>query len=84
MDAKNSKQHLEGNAPHRPNEGKGNKTAAGEYNKAQRRFVRSGKVKERPDAAEEALDSAERSEIEHAELVGKSHAAGEDPALKKP
>ena len=29
------------------NEGEGNKTAAREYNKAQRRFVQSGKVEEK-------------------------------------
>ena len=30
-----------------------------------------------------ALDSAERTGLEHAELVGKRHAAEEDPTLKK-
>ena len=65
------------------NEGEGNKTAARQYNDAQRQFVRSGKVHERASAAKKALDSAERSELEHPELVGKSHAAAEDPAVKK-
>ena len=65
------------------NEGEGNKTAARQYNEAQRQFVRSGKVDERASAAKKTLDSAERSELEHAELVGKSHAAAEDPAVKK-
>lgn len=68
---------------HQHNQGEGNKTAARRYNEAQRRFVHSGKVDERAHAAEEALDSAERSELEHAELVGRRHAADEDPAVKK-
>ena len=65
------------------NGGEGNKTAARQYNEAQRQFVRSGKVDKQASAAEKALDSAERSELEDAELVGKSHAAAEDPAVKK-
>ena len=65
------------------NEGEGNKTAARQYNEAQQRFVRSGKVDKQASAAKKALDSAERSELEDAELVGKSHAAAEDPAVKK-
>ena len=65
------------------NEGEGNKTASRQFNKAQRQFVRSGQVDEAARAAEKALDSAERSELEHAELVGKSHAAKEHPTVKK-
>jgi hypothetical protein len=65
------------------NEAEGNKTAARQYNAAQRQFARSGRVGEQADAAEKALDSAERTELEHAELVGKGHAAEEDPTLKK-
>jgi hypothetical protein len=44
------------------NEGEGNRTAAGQYNEAQRRFVRSGG---RPagQSGGKALDSAERSEL---------------------
>jgi hypothetical protein len=49
----------------------------------QRQFARSGRVGEQADAAEKALDSAERTELEHAALVGKRHAAEEDPTLKK-
>jgi hypothetical protein len=33
--------------------------------------------------AEEALHGVERSELEHAELVGRRHVAEEDPAAKK-
>ena len=46
---------------HQRNEGEGNKTAARQYNDAQRQFVRGGEVDEQAHAAEEALDSAERS-----------------------
>lgn len=65
------------------NEGEGNKTAAWQYNEAQRQFLHSGKVDQRANAAEKALDSAERSEFAHAELLSKSHARAEDPAVKK-
>ena len=64
------------------NEGEGNKTAARQYNRAQRQFVRGRQVDEQARAAEKALDSAQRSELEDAGLVGKSHAAAEDPAVK--
>jgi len=65
------------------NEGEGNKTAAREYNEAQHRFAESGKVEEKAREAEKALDGDERRELERAEAIGKRHAAGEDPALKK-
>jgi len=64
------------------NEGEGNKTAAREYNEAQRRFVESGKVDEKAREAEQASDT-EKRELERAEAVGKRHSHGEDPALKK-
>jgi hypothetical protein len=64
------------------NEGEGNKTAAREYNEAQRRFVESGKVEEKAREAEKALDS-EKEALERAEAIGKSHAHGEDPAVKR-
>lgn len=65
------------------NEGEGNRTAAREYNEAQRRFVGSGKVGEKARDAERAMEGSERRELEHAELVGKRHAAKEDPAVKR-
>ena len=64
------------------NEGEGNKTAAREYNEAQRQFVESGKVDEKAREAEKSLD-AEKAELERAEAVGKRHSHGEDPALKR-
>ena len=64
------------------NEGEGNKTAAREYNEAQRRFVETGKVEEKAREAEKVPD-AERRELERAEAVGRRHSHGEDPALKR-
>ena len=66
-----------------PNEGEGNKTAAREYNEAQRRFAQSGKVEEKAREAEKALDGPEKEALRQAEAVGKRHGAGEDPAIKK-
>jgi hypothetical protein len=64
------------------NEGEGNKTAARHYNEKTEEFAKSGRVEEKARAAEEALDGNEKQELEHAEAEGKSHAAGEDPAIK--
>jgi hypothetical protein len=66
------------------NEGEGNRTAAREYNEAQRQFIRSGKVDQRAREAEQDLNDAEiRRELEHAEAVGKRHVAKEDPEVKR-
>ena len=62
------------------NEGEGNKTAAREYNEAQRRFVESGKVAEKAREAERALDRDKR-ELQRAEAIGKRHKAAEDPEI---
>jgi hypothetical protein len=64
------------------NKGEGNKTAAREYNSAQRRFVEAGKVEEKAREGEKSLDT-EKGELERAEAVGKSHSRGEDPAIKR-
>ena len=65
------------------NEGEGNRTAAREYNEAQHRFAESGKVDKKAREAEEALRGKERGELEDAELIGKRHAAKEDPEVKR-
>ena len=57
------------------NEGEGNKTAAREYNEAQRRFVGGGAVDAAARDAEQALDGPERQELQEAEAIGKSRAA---------
>jgi hypothetical protein len=68
----------------RRNEGEGNRTAAREYNDAQQRFVRSGKVDEKAHEAErDMLDRDIRRELEQAETVGKRHAAAEDPQVRR-
>ena len=65
------------------NEGEGNRTAARQYNEAQRRFVESGKADDKALEAEQALDTPEKSVMERAEAVGKSHKRGEDPEVTR-
>ena len=66
------------------NEGEGNRTAAREYNEAQRQFIRSGRVDQQAREAEKDLKNEDiRRELEHAETVGKRHAAKEDPEVKR-
>jgi hypothetical protein len=60
-----------GSYAHQRNEGEGNKTAAREYNEAQRRFVESGKVEEKAREAARAMTSPERAELERAEAIGR-------------
>jgi hypothetical protein len=70
--------------PPQRNEGEGNQTAARQYNEAQQRFVKSGKVDEKAREAEHDLRNEQtRRELEHAEAIGKSHAAKEDPEVKR-
>lgn len=64
------------------NEGEGNKTAARQYNEAQRRFAESGKVEEKAREAEKSLDT-EKPELEQAESIGKRHKAAEDPEITR-
>lgn len=66
-----------------PNEGEGNRTAAREYNQAQQDFARSGKVQEKAKEARKAVEGVEADELRDAELVGKRHAAEEDPEVKR-
>jgi hypothetical protein len=66
------------------NEGEGNRTAARAYDRDQKRFAESGKVPEAARQAEQSLeDTEQRRHLEQAEREGKSHAHGEDPALKR-
>ena len=66
------------------NQGEGNRTAARNYNEAQKRFVRSGQVDRKAhEAARDLDDAAVRRELEQAEAIGKRHAAGEDPQVKR-
>jgi hypothetical protein len=65
------------------NEGEGNRSAARRYNEAQQRFVRSGRVEEKAKEAERAIEGKEGDALREAELVGKRHAAEEDPEVKR-
>lgn len=65
------------------NEGEGNRTAARQYNDAQKKFAESGKVEPAAKDAAKAVDGPEGSELRKAEEIGKRHAHGEDPQLKK-
>ncbi len=65
------------------NEGEGNHTAAKQYNDAQKAFSESGKVEPAAKDAARAVDGPEGGELRKAEAVGKRHAHGEDPQLKK-
>jgi hypothetical protein len=63
-------------------QGEGNRTAARHYNEATKRFVEQGKVDPAAEAAKpESAD--EQRDMERAEEEGKSHAKGEDPALRR-
>ena len=63
-------------------QGEGNYEATRRYDKATTDFVQSGKVDQ---AARDARpkDAAEAESLRKAEEEGKSHAKGEDPALRK-
>ena len=65
------------------NEGEANRTAAREYNEAQRRFVKSDAVEEKAREAEKALETKEKRELDRAEAVGKRHSHGEDPEVTR-
>ena len=65
------------------NEGEGNHTAAKHYNDAQKKFAESGKVDAAAKDAAKAVDGPEGQDLRKAEELGKRHAHGEDPQLKK-
>ena len=65
------------------NEGEGNRTAARQYNEAQRNFVKSGEIEEKAREAEQALEGGEKREFDRAEAVGKRHSHGEDPEITR-
>jgi len=69
--------------PKKPDiQGEGNYDATRRYDKAATDFVKSGKVEQ---AARDARpkNEAEAESMKKAEQEGKSHAKGEDPALRK-
>lgn len=56
------------------NEGEGNRTAAMQYNEAQKKFVESGKVEAAAKDAEHALETDEAEDLKQAEEKGRAHA----------
>ena len=65
------------------NEGEGSRTAARHYEEATRDFVKKGGVDEKAREAARAVDGPEGDALKRAEREGKSHAHGEDPAVKR-
>lgn len=63
-------------------QGEGNYEAAKEYDEAQRKFVKSGKVDEAARNAK-PKSKAEAEEMQRAEEAGRSRAKEEDPAIKR-
>jgi hypothetical protein len=63
-------------------EGEGSYSGTKDYNARTKKFVESGKV---DDAARNAEPKSEEEKqaMQKAERIGKQHAKGEDPALKK-
>jgi hypothetical protein len=68
----------------KPNQvqGEGNYDAAKEYDEAQRKFVKSGKVESAARDAKPKTE-AEAEEMKRAEEAGRRHAKEEDPAIKR-
>jgi hypothetical protein len=56
------------------NEGEGNKTAARNYNREQRDFVKSGQVDKKAKEAEKAVSGPEAEALRKAERAGESKA----------
>ena len=67
----------------RRNEGEGNRTAARQFNRQQQEFARSVKAEEKAKEAEKAVEGSEGEKLREAELIGKRHAAEEDPEVKR-
>jgi hypothetical protein len=63
-------------------EGEGSYTGSKDYNERTKKFVDSGKVDQAAKDAEPKSEQ-EAHEMQKAERIGKQHAKGEDPALKK-
>jgi len=65
------------------NEGEGNRTATRAYNRKAKQFAETGPVERQARKAKADLDGPEGEALREAELVGKSHSHGEDPAVKR-
>ena len=64
-------------------EGEGSYKGSKDYNERTKKFIDSGKVDQAARDAE-PRSTEEAHQMEKAERIGKKHAKGEDPALKKP
>ena len=64
-------------------QGEGNYTAARQYDREQKRFAESGKVEKAARDAAQAVQGPEGEHLREAERMGRGHAKGEDPALKR-
>ena len=63
-------------------EGEGSYSASKDYNQRTEKFVQSGKVEQAARDAEPKSEE-EKHAMQKAERIGKQHAKGEDPALRK-
>ncbi len=63
-------------------EGEGSYSGSKDYNERTKKFVQSGKVDQAAHDAEPKSEEEKRA-LEEAERIGKQHAKGEDPALKR-
>ena len=59
-----------------------NRTAARAYNKAVTTSAKSAPVEKQAQAAMRTIEGPEHASLKRAEQAGKTHAKGEDPALK--
>jgi hypothetical protein len=64
-------------------QGEGNYDAAREFDQAEEKFVKSGKVEQAARDAEPKTPK-EKEEMERAEQAGRQKAKEEEPALKRP
>jgi hypothetical protein len=64
-------------------QGEGNYDAAKQFDQAEEKFVKSGKVEQAARDAE-PKDDKEKQEMERAEQAARQKAKEEDPALKRP
>jgi hypothetical protein len=63
-------------------EGEGSYTGSKDYNNRTKKFIESGKVDQAARDAQPKSEEEKRA-MQKAERIGKQHAKGEDPALKK-
>jgi hypothetical protein len=63
-------------------EGEGSYSGTKDYNERTKKFVQSGKVDQAAHDAEPKSEE-EKQAMQKAERIGKQHAKGEDPALRK-